>query len=550
MSDSEDRKALQRLLQAAERSSFDVVIMDLIDRTSRGGIFEFADICSRFLRFDVTPIWASDHDIDLTTQTGQLIAAAKAWGANQEKEAIVRRFNRGRLDRIAAGHLHRSTVPYGYQWADAERTMFEANPATAPIVQRIFHEIAAGGSATRLTQTLTESGVPTPGAVKGRSREHPVFGGREPRWTVPTIAAILANPAYKGQRAHNRFVSVKWSYKDKRERNLTSRAEIRKRDEDQWTIIPVPPLVTPDIWTQANATYHANARFTTPIPRRYTEEEVLLYGGYVRCAHCGYAMSPNRRNLDLGHRVYSRVWYYGCGHREPTLDGTICKGAAITCAQLGSLVWREAARLIKDPAYLQQLLQRGDEVWSPETQIAHYTQLLSQIDDEDRKITREVLRLSGKPGQERIRANLEQDAARHAEIREGYTAKLEQARDELTRRKTQENRVRTFAEWAADQAGTVNGLSAADRREVLIHSLHPTIFVARVASDNPRVALIFSVSPDAAARLDPFELYSCSQWQGNHGDYYATYVDQLGEPIGAKGGDTLDLSEMASQEVD
>jgi hypothetical protein len=152
-------------------------------------------------------------------------------------------------------------------------------------------------------------------------------------------------------------------------------------------------------------------------------------------------------------------------------------------------------------------------------------------------------------GQERIRANLEQDAARHAEIRDGYTAKLEQARIELNRRETQENRVRTFAEWAADQAGTVSELSAADRREVLIHSLHPTIFVARVDSDNPRVALIFSVSPEAAARLDPFELYSSSQWQGNHGEYYTTYVDEIGEPVGAIGDTELDLSKIASQEV-
>jgi site-specific DNA recombinase len=173
--ESSERAALQRLLHAAERGAFDIVIMDLIDRTSRGGIFEFADICQRFLRFDVTPLWATDRDINLTPQTGQLIVAAKAWDAYQEKEAIMRRFRRKRQDRIADGHLDRATIPYGYQWADAERTAWEPDETTAPIVRRIFHEIATGQSATGLAKQLTETGVPTPGADEGSPTQPPAL---------------------------------------------------------------------------------------------------------------------------------------------------------------------------------------------------------------------------------------------------------------------------------------------------------------------------------------------------------------------------------------
>ena len=176
--DSVDRKALQRLLGAAERGAFDVVVMDLIDRTSRGGVFEFVDICQRFLRFAVTPLWATDRSIDLTDSTGQLIAAAKAWGANQEKESIMRRFQRGRQDRIAAGQLDRATISYGYRWTDEARTTGEPDPATAPIEQRIFHAIVSEVSATKLAMILTAEGIATPGEVKGRKREHKRFKGR------------------------------------------------------------------------------------------------------------------------------------------------------------------------------------------------------------------------------------------------------------------------------------------------------------------------------------------------------------------------------------
>src|SRR5947209_6597296 len=73
------------------------------------GVNDFVDICQRFLRFEVTPIWATDRDIDLSTSNGQMFAAMKAWVAQQEKEAIMRRFRRGRQDRIAAGKLDKAT---------------------------------------------------------------------------------------------------------------------------------------------------------------------------------------------------------------------------------------------------------------------------------------------------------------------------------------------------------------------------------------------------------------------------------------------------------
>ena len=525
--DSVDRKALQRLLGAAERGAFDVVVMDLIDRTSRGGVFEFVDICQRFLRFEVTPLWATDRSIDLTESAGQLIAAAKAWGANQEKESIMRRFRRGRQDRIAAGHLDKATISYGYRWADEARTTWEPDPATAPIVQRIFHAIVSGVSATKLAILLTAEGIPTPGEVKGRKREHKRFKGKPPRWILPTVASIIRNPAYKGERAHNRYVATKRPYRDHRERNLASRNSISQRDRADWTIIPVPPLVTREVWDEAQVALSRQDVHPTKMPKRYTAAEVLLYGGYVRCAHCGYALSPTLRQPDPRQQRTKRVWYYHCGHRHPTKTGEPCKGVTIVCSLLDPVVWAEAVRLIRDPDYFQQLLKRGDEVWAPETQVAHYTELLAKLDQEDADIARELVRLAGNPKMGHIRANIEQQAERNAELRDGYQERLAAALAEFESRQAQHARVRTFAEWAAAQAPTVDTLSAEDQREILIHSLHPTIFIANTKSDEPRVAILFAVSAEAAAHIDPYELYTTSQWQNAKGEYYTSFVEEM-----------------------
>jgi DNA invertase Pin-like site-specific DNA recombinase len=123
--------------------------MDPLDRASRGGVSEFHDICGHSLRFDVTPLWATDRSIDLTNDTGQMLATMKAWAAHDEKEAIMRRLRRGRRDRIAAGNLDKATISYGYSWTDDTRTTWEPDPTTAPTVQRMFNAIVAGQSATK-----------------------------------------------------------------------------------------------------------------------------------------------------------------------------------------------------------------------------------------------------------------------------------------------------------------------------------------------------------------------------------------------------------------
>ena len=126
-----------------------------------------------------------------------------------------------------------------------------------------------------------------------------------------------------------------------------------------------------------------------------------------------------------------------------------------------------------------------------------------------------------------IRANIEQQAERNAELRDGYQERLAAALAEFESRQAQHARVRTFAEWAAAQAPTVDTLSAEDRREILIHSLHPTIFIANTKSDEPRVAILFAVSAEAAAHIDPYELYTTSQWQNAKGEYYTSFVEEL-----------------------
>ncbi len=223
-----------------------------------------------------------------------------------------------------------------------------------------------------------------------------------------------------------------------------------------------------------------------------------------------------------------------------------CIGVSILCETVDSLVWREACKLIRDESYLRSLLEKSDDVWSPETQIDHYRQLLQDLDANDRAIASELTRLAGKPGLEQIRAHLEQDAEHNSQLRTGYQQRLADAEMAQADRATRVERVQGFAQWAAEHKDNLDDLTADERRTIL-EQLHPTIFAARRGSGRERLALIFSVTEQAAARLDPQTLYTSAQWQGASGDFFTVYVDEY-DPSGSEAlrGNTLDHTNVVA----
>jgi site-specific DNA recombinase len=103
--------------------------------------------------------------------------------------------------------------PYGYRLADAgphpnkahaawgrRAHRLEPDPVTAPVVRWMFAQRLAGHSAARITRALNDAGIPCPPAAEPRRNPHRSGA----RWTLRTVAAILANPLYPGRQVWNR----------------------------------------------------------------------------------------------------------------------------------------------------------------------------------------------------------------------------------------------------------------------------------------------------------------------------------------------------------
>ncbi|WP_228542579.1 recombinase family protein [Nocardia sp. XZ_19_369] len=103
--------------------------------------------------------------------------------------------------------------PYGYRLADAgphpnpskaadgkRLHTLEPDPATAPVVQRIFHEYLTGLGFFAIAQRLTNEDIPCPSANdRDRNRHRSGIA-----WSKSAVRVILTNPRYTGHEVWNK----------------------------------------------------------------------------------------------------------------------------------------------------------------------------------------------------------------------------------------------------------------------------------------------------------------------------------------------------------
>ena len=132
---------------------------------------------------------------------------------------------------------------------------------------------------------------------------------------------MLRNPAYRGQAAYGKTKTADrhgGPTRTTRQRGERHGRRLTRADQpaEQWTLIPVAPLITEETFALAQERLVDNAHFA----KRNTKELTLLQGVLV-CRECGY--SCYRTSTRTSNK---RISYYRCigqdGWRHP--DGKRC----------------------------------------------------------------------------------------------------------------------------------------------------------------------------------------------------------------------------------
>jgi DNA invertase Pin-like site-specific DNA recombinase len=221
------RKALDDILEMAERQEFDVLCMDVLDRGlgRRALARELFRMQLKELGISILTTQESDHADDDSLE-GQIMRFFKGVKAEEEINDFVRRSRDGKREKTLGDAEKPGQVLgtgmrlYGYQFVLNEKGVrvgyapndtiiyVEADGTEcteAKVVIFIFESAARGVSTHQLARTFNEKGIPTSYAFRGKRNK----GMREDSvWQRNTISQILKNTAYYGEYRQFKTVTV------------------------------------------------------------------------------------------------------------------------------------------------------------------------------------------------------------------------------------------------------------------------------------------------------------------------------------------------------
>ncbi|CAA9406017.1 MAG: hypothetical protein AVDCRST_MAG64-1987 [uncultured Phycisphaerae bacterium] len=249
-----DRPEGRRLLTDAEAGRFGTVLFYKLSRLGRK-LAVVVDAHDALANAGVA-IKSGTEPLDTDSPAGMLMFQMLASFAEFDRAVIAENTTRGRNRVAGDGRYTGGPIPLGYdvdaggRFAPSGRPMGALGTTEAEYIADLFSRVADGeatlsGEAARLTGL----GVPTRKRYRGREAE------RVDGWSHSTLAAILHNPAYKGEGV------------------VRSRYGPVPR--------PTPALVDPETWGRAQA---ALLRARSLSPKNAKHHYALR--GLVTCAGC------------------------------------------------------------------------------------------------------------------------------------------------------------------------------------------------------------------------------------------------------------------------
>jgi site-specific DNA recombinase len=218
-------------------------------------------------------------------------------------------------------------------------------------VRGIFDLCLSGLSSWSIARRLTAARIPT------KRDRYPASGGRKTAGpgvcNHDSVARMLTNETYMGKQ-----------YWNKRYRLTQTTTATRAREE--WVEIPVPPIISEEVFTAVRAQLDKNKA----LAKRNRKRNYLFIGGRLRCGRCGRAM--------IGCAPKNRRRYRCSSITNVTDRAQQCRGS-VHADDTESRVWAVIDQVLQQPELILAEVQRQHE--GAETRRAAYEGELSLLND-------------------------------------------------------------------------------------------------------------------------------------------------------------------------
>ena len=337
------RPSLERLRDLVAQGQVPVVLCYSPDRLARKYAYQ-ALLLEEFSRAGTEVRFVKGPKAN--TPEDELLLQFQGMIAEYEKAQIAERSRRGKIHRARAGSVNVLVkAPYGYRYirkSDEAPARYEIVEPQATVVRQIYQRYTEETiSVAALAKWLTKRRVPT---ATGKYR-----------WDRTTVWYMLKNPAYCGRAAFGKTMRTGDRPRMNRSRRLKkSQAKswpaVRHRSREEWIEIPVPAIVSDEVFELAARRLQEKKRFA---PRRTKRTSILQ--GLIACRNCGYAYY--RSYTETTNKTY---YYYRCTGSDNYRweNGRVCDSRPVRQDYLDELVWEQVTQLIANPVLIRQELDR------------------------------------------------------------------------------------------------------------------------------------------------------------------------------------------------
>lgn len=243
----------QRMLKDLRSGRITGLVFSKLARLARSTkeLLEFAEI----FRKEGADLVSLAEQIDTSTPAGRLFFTIVAAMAEWEREEISSRVSASVPIRARMGKPLGGQASFGYKWEDKVLVVDDKEAPVRKLIYEIFFECQRKKTTA---DRLNELGH--------RTRNGSCFSDT-------TVDRLLRDTTAKGQRLANHTKS------------LGDRKQWVAKPEQEWVILPCPPIIDEHLWQRCNSIIEEQAAKRTKTGRK---SEYLL-AGFVKC-ECGKSM--------------------------------------------------------------------------------------------------------------------------------------------------------------------------------------------------------------------------------------------------------------------